>query len=52
MDESVYLGIVQFGSEGFHSESNVTFSVRDYDLNVQSGSPTNKLVRSVRLRNT
>jgi hypothetical protein len=32
--ESTYLGIVQFGTETFHSHSNVTFQVHDFDMSV------------------
>jgi xyloglucan-specific endo-beta-1,4-glucanase len=39
IDESNYLGIVQFGTETFHSLSNVTFSVRDFNISIHSGRP-------------
>lgn len=39
ISESNYLGTVQFGTETFHSTSNVTFSARDYRLNVAAGQP-------------
>jgi xyloglucan-specific endo-beta-1,4-glucanase len=31
-----YLGIVEFGTETFHSNSNVTFSVTDYNISINS----------------
>ncbi|KAF8859736.1 concanavalin A-like lectin/glucanase [Acephala macrosclerotiorum] len=39
ISESNYLGIVQFGTETFHSSSNVTFSAQDFNLTVASGNP-------------
>lgn len=39
ISESNFLGIVQFGTETFHSSSNVTFSAQDFNLNVSSGKP-------------
>ncbi|KAG4415011.1 hypothetical protein IFR04_011832 [Cadophora malorum] len=40
IDESLYLGIVQFGSETFHASSNVVFSAHDYNLSVAPGTPS------------
>ncbi|KAE8444317.1 hypothetical protein EG329_000627 [Mollisiaceae sp. DMI_Dod_QoI] len=39
ISESNYLGIVQFGTETFHSSSNVTFSAQDFNLSIASGTP-------------
>lgn len=39
IDESNFLGTVQFGTETFHSTSNVTFSTQNFNLSVHSGKP-------------
>jgi xyloglucan-specific endo-beta-1,4-glucanase len=38
--ETNYLGIVQYGTETFHSTSNVTFSAQDFNFTVEKGKPT------------
>jgi xyloglucan-specific endo-beta-1,4-glucanase len=38
MSSSVYIGRIDFGSEAFHSPSNVTFSAADYSLDLKCGS--------------
>jgi hypothetical protein len=35
---NVYVGRVDFGSEAFHSPSNVTFSAADYSMDLVCGS--------------
>jgi xyloglucan-specific endo-beta-1,4-glucanase len=35
---NVYIGRVDFGSEAFHSPSNVTFSAADYSMDLTCGS--------------
>ncbi len=40
ISESIYLGTVQFGSETFHADANVTFSVQDFSITVASGKPS------------
>lgn len=35
------LGLVEFGSETYHSEDNVTFSAGDYTMEVWTGEPPN-----------
>jgi xyloglucan-specific endo-beta-1,4-glucanase len=35
---NVYVGRVDFGSEAFHSPSNVTFSAADYSMDLACGS--------------
>lgn len=39
ISESNYLGVVQFGSETFHATSNVTFSVRNFNMSIEAGTP-------------
>jgi xyloglucan-specific endo-beta-1,4-glucanase len=39
IDEANYLGIVQFGTETFHSSANVTFSMQDFNMSVHPGEP-------------
>lgn len=39
ISESNHLGIVQFGTEEFHSTSNVTFSAKEFNLSVAAGQP-------------
>lgn len=36
IESDAYMGILQFGSETFHSTANVTFDVTSFDLNVTS----------------
>ena len=42
IDESNYLGIVQFGTETFHSTSNVTFSAQDFNFTIHQGKPASE----------
>lgn len=39
LDDTDYLGTVQFGTETFHSVSNVTFSARNFSMSVEPGKP-------------
>ncbi|KAH7333128.1 concanavalin A-like lectin/glucanase domain-containing protein [Rhexocercosporidium sp. MPI-PUGE-AT-0058] len=40
IDDSNYLGVVQFGTETFHASSNVVFSAHDYNLSIAAGKPS------------
>ncbi|KAK0112485.1 hypothetical protein ONS96_001722 [Cadophora gregata f. sp. sojae] len=40
IDDSNYLGIVQFGSEAFHAKAEVVFSAQDYKLSIAGGTPS------------
>ncbi|KAH9207041.1 concanavalin A-like lectin/glucanase domain-containing protein [Leptodontidium sp. 2 PMI_412] len=40
IDDTNYLGIVQFGTETFHATSNVEFSAYDYNLSIAAGTPS------------
>lgn len=40
INSTEYLGIVEFGTETFHSSANVSFSVTDYNLSISSTSNT------------
>lgn len=39
ISEANFLGIVQFGTETFHSSENVTFSTNNFNLSLASGKP-------------
>ncbi|KAH7382006.1 concanavalin A-like lectin/glucanase domain-containing protein [Cadophora sp. MPI-SDFR-AT-0126] len=40
IDDANYLGIVQFGTETFHSTSDVVFSAHNYNLSIAAGMPS------------
>jgi xyloglucan-specific endo-beta-1,4-glucanase len=47
LPNTTYLGIVQFGTETFHSTSNVTFSASDFSMKVVQGEKKSMAIGGV-----